>query len=199
VLRPLDPQRSEGAGNAGRRPRPWPPCSEKSTGKEPQVQPIIRHSLRDGFTAYTALSLGNRACLPPSRASFVRLTRLAPASGCQDHTALPYATVSVVRAKICALTPSRPPHPASTFVTTRTPLQSEAGRQRENHIFPKTGSRIFLREGLDSRISVELLHEIRFFGHAIPRPFRTLGDGALSVAPRREGCPISVVWTCPRH
>jgi hypothetical protein len=38
---------------AGR--NPLPPCSEKNTGKEPEVQPIIRHSLRDGFNAYAVL------------------------------------------------------------------------------------------------------------------------------------------------
>src|SRR5580704_19206337 len=37
-----------------------------------------------------------------------------------------------VRARVSRLLPrSRPPHPASTFVTTRTPLFDEAGRRRE--------------------------------------------------------------------
>jgi hypothetical protein len=36
-----------------------------------------------------------------------------------------------------------------------------------NHIFPKNGIGIFLRGGLDSRISVESTHEFRFSAHAI--------------------------------
>jgi hypothetical protein len=46
-------QQREGAGNAGRWPRPWPACRKKSRRQSPQVQPNIRHSLRDGLTAYT--------------------------------------------------------------------------------------------------------------------------------------------------
>jgi hypothetical protein len=30
-----------------------PPANKKSWRQSPQVQPIIRHSLRDGVTAYT--------------------------------------------------------------------------------------------------------------------------------------------------
>ncbi len=42
-------------------------ANEKSTrAKSLQVKPCNRHSLRDGFTAYSALSPGNRAFLPPS-------------------------------------------------------------------------------------------------------------------------------------
>ena len=40
---------------AGR--NPWPACKNASTRQSPQVQPVIRHSLRDGLTVYTALSL----------------------------------------------------------------------------------------------------------------------------------------------
>jgi len=105
---------------AGR--NPWPPCSEKGTGKEPQVQPIIRHSLRDGFTAYTALSLGNRACLPPSRASFVRARELGTSVGVPGPHGFAVHDGLIRPRKNCALLPPRPPHPASTFVTTRTPL-----------------------------------------------------------------------------
>ena len=41
----------------------------------------IRHSLRNGFTAYNALSPVSHVLLPPS----------TPTSGRQDHTSLPYA------------------------------------------------------------------------------------------------------------
>src|SRR5438128_12592665 len=41
----------------------------------------IRHSLRNGFTAYNVISPVSHALLPPS----------TPTSGRQDHTSLPYA------------------------------------------------------------------------------------------------------------
>jgi hypothetical protein len=49
------------------------------------------------------------------------------------------------------------------------------------HNFPKNGSKIFLRRGLDASIGVESLHEFRFFAHAIlareaGRMSRRLGD-----------------------
>jgi len=54
---------------------------------------------------------GDRAVLPPLLANC--FTNLTPASGRQDHTASPSA-ISIAR----LTTPKRPPHPASTFVTT---------------------------------------------------------------------------------
>jgi hypothetical protein len=43
----------------------------------------IRHSLRNGFTAYNVISPVSLALLPPS----------TPTSGRQDHTTSPYASV----------------------------------------------------------------------------------------------------------
>jgi hypothetical protein len=65
----------------------------------------IRHSLRNGFTAYAALSPEtNSSCLRRQRIKgFVRarlgsknLRRLDTSNGCQDHTVLPYASTSLV-------------------------------------------------------------------------------------------------------
>src|SRR5437868_13547808 len=53
---------------------------------------------------------GDRAVLPPSLRCLKR--NLTPASGRQDHTALPSALMTLVSAS-----PRRPSHPASTFVT----------------------------------------------------------------------------------
>src|SRR5438552_17593289 len=47
----------------------------------------IRHPLRNGFTAYNALSPVSHALLPPQ----------TPTSGRQDHTSLPYASVPFVK------------------------------------------------------------------------------------------------------
>jgi hypothetical protein len=46
----------------------------------------IRHSLRNGFTAYNVLSPVSHVLLPPS----------TPTSGRQDHTSLPYALMPFV-------------------------------------------------------------------------------------------------------
>src|SRR5438552_10950059 len=46
----------------------------------------IRHSLRNGFTAYNVLSPVSHILLPPS----------TPTMGRQDHTSLPYASAPLV-------------------------------------------------------------------------------------------------------
>ncbi|MGC2775460.1 MAG: hypothetical protein WA418_07455 [Bradyrhizobium sp.] len=52
--RTLDVTRAQGMPGAGR--NPWPACSKKRRRQSPQVQPDIRHPLRDGFHAYFAIS-----------------------------------------------------------------------------------------------------------------------------------------------
>jgi hypothetical protein len=88
-----------------------------------KVQPINRPSLRNGVTAYGALSPGTGLSCP-RHARDHHLARLTPASGCQDHTASPSVSASLV---------ARHQHvhriPRSTFVTTRTPLLMSAGRR----------------------------------------------------------------------
>ncbi len=57
------PSKIEGAGNAGRQPHPQALWAEKEGAhKSVQVSRNIRHSLRNGFTAYFALSPEYRAC-----------------------------------------------------------------------------------------------------------------------------------------
>src|SRR5947207_15319637 len=57
-------------------------CAHEHTGEAEN----IRHSLRNGFTAYNALSPVSHVLLPPS----------TPTSGRQDHTSLPYALMPFV-------------------------------------------------------------------------------------------------------
>ena len=52
-------------------------CAHEHTGSAESIRP----SLRNGFTAYGALSLVSRALLPPSPARSLLLTNLTPASG----------------------------------------------------------------------------------------------------------------------
>jgi hypothetical protein len=85
-----------------------------------------RHSLRDGFNGYSALSLVNRAFLPPSSLKKRELPgNLTPASGRQDHAFWPSAAASFVSRRR-----SRPPHPAPNVRDDReAPLFSGAGRR----------------------------------------------------------------------
>jgi hypothetical protein len=50
-LNTLCNERAQGMPGAGR--NPWPACNKESRRQSPQVQPNIRHSLRDSFNAYT--------------------------------------------------------------------------------------------------------------------------------------------------
>ena len=109
-------------------------CAHEHTG----TAGAFRHSLRNGFTAYGALSPEtNSSCLHrrriegliEARLGFANLRRLDTSHGCQDHTVLPYASAPFVCALPCSLTEDppcehlarptlpRPPHPAPTFVT----------------------------------------------------------------------------------
>src|SRR5450755_77411 len=56
----------------------------------------LRPSLRNGFNGLLRALPGDRAFLPPSPLRSLLLKSLTPASGCQDHTTSPYATVSFV-------------------------------------------------------------------------------------------------------
>jgi len=70
-----------------------------------------RHPLRNGFTAYAALS--SAIGLVCHRHLQIKSANLTPASGRQDHTVLPYAQTSFVppcdRDGVPTLL--RPPHP----------------------------------------------------------------------------------------
>ena len=61
-------------------------CAHEHTGEAEN----IRHSLRNGFTAYNALSPVSHVLLPPS----------TPTSGRQDHTSLPYASAARVSRRL---------------------------------------------------------------------------------------------------
>jgi hypothetical protein len=58
------------------------------------------------------------------------ITDLTPASGRQDHTALPYAITPFVRTLSRALVLPHPPHPIPTFVTmANAPLLGQDGAE----------------------------------------------------------------------
>ena len=81
-------------------------CTTKCAHEHTGSAETLRHSLRNGFTAYIVLSpengsfasVGTQGCGPPGN--------LTPAPRRQDHTTSPYAPAPFVKA------PSRPPQPA---------------------------------------------------------------------------------------
>jgi hypothetical protein len=79
-----------------------PPANKKAGGSHHRFSQIIRHSLRDGFNAYVALSLGTGLSCPHRSHAFVTPASLASASGGEDHTPLPYVPASFVRARMRA-------------------------------------------------------------------------------------------------
>jgi len=108
-------------------------CTRKCAHEHTGTDGTLRHSLRNGFTAYAVLSPAtNSSCHRRCRLDgySIRLNRfrhrqLGTSHGCRDHTVLPYASAPfVLRARVHsrqsrpaniprAPTPSRPPHPAS--------------------------------------------------------------------------------------
>jgi hypothetical protein len=128
----------------------------------------LRHSLRNGFTAYAVLSPAtNSSCHRRCRldGSSIRSDRgrhrqLDTSNGCRDHTVLPYALAPFVRAPLlahgkppcehlradAAASTASPP----TFVTTRDrPSCRERTGRAGSADLPDEGSEIFFREGLD--------------------------------------------------
>ena len=103
-------KRAQGRPGAGWHPRS---AARKAHAEKPhssiQVSPITRPSLRDGRTAYAALSREPNSFWPPSppRNSPAprRLTRSPPpqelgrSNDGQDHTVLPYARLAMFAAK----------------------------------------------------------------------------------------------------
>jgi len=93
---------------------------------------------------------GDRAFLPPSLARRGSVfTNLAPASGRQDHTTSPSASVCVRLSQA-----PRPPHPTARVVTCATPLSSGETGQAGSADLPDGLSEIFFEQGLDRAAQV---------------------------------------------
>src|SRR5260221_4250964 len=134
----------EGAGKTGCTLHPRSrvqTCTKKRT-RAYRFSGGIRPSLRNGFTAYNALSpaTGFLATV----ASRISPRSLTPASGRQDHTTSPSASACVRLSQA-----PRPPHPTARFVTCATPLSSGETAQAGSADLPDGESEIFLCEGLD--------------------------------------------------
>src|SRR6266700_6621549 len=177
----------------------------------------IRHSPRNGFNGYGELSPAtNSSC--HRRQADERLTApgrmnepprsLTPATGARttrfdrpQHCRSSRAPLSITHEFDLALrshahtTSSRPPHPASTFVTIAIrPSVVEAGWRETCHRFLKNRS-YFLPKHLDNGISLELFIKFRFYAHAVLSALKA--ECAIDVANgtliRPSAAPISRV------
>ena len=124
----MNPSRPiEGAGNAGRRcarSRAW--WVESTRVSHHGHTGNTRHSPRNGFTAYSALSSVTGLSCHRRHLRSLLLKSLMPASGHQDHTTSPSALAP--RPRLERRRP-RPPHPAPTSVTIAKRPSCGAGRQ----------------------------------------------------------------------
>jgi hypothetical protein len=125
---------------------PMAPVQSKSTGKEPQVQPI-----HPGIPCAMVLRLIARSPRGPGfLAPVARSARHASELGLSVGRPGPHAFA--VRDDIVRPTMHRVHRiPRPTFVTTAKRPSDERGTMGVKHIITKNGSKIFLREGLDGR------------------------------------------------
>jgi hypothetical protein len=176
----------EGAGNAGctLHPRSHVPNCAKETHMSIQVQSeALRHSPRNGFTAYATLSPAtNSSCHRHRRIEgFVapgwarkNLRRFDTSNGCQDHTVLPYASAPFVCApsdRSQAFRPtlrSRRALDAAASTASRPNVRDDGqrpspwGRDGEAYSsdLPDGRSGIFFARGLDRANHVERIRKI---------------------------------------
>src|SRR6476661_4532480 len=105
-----------------------------------------RHSPRNGFNGFLRALPGDRALLPPSPAklSFANLT---PASGRQDHTTSPSASVPLVKLRIRV-------HriPCRVDDVGQRPSVARDGASSKGDL-PDGASGIFFAEGLDGQVA----------------------------------------------
>ena len=162
-------RKTEGAGNAGcpMHPQPRVRSVESTRVSHHRFTGVARRSLRNGFTAYSALSPAtNSSChrhrriwLVQARSGSKNLRRFDTSNGCQDHTALPYAATSFVqravdRSRKTALrSPCAPDAAASTASRPNvrddhdTPLLRAGMSESVEMICPTGKAKYFFKQG----------------------------------------------------
>src|SRR6185437_14284159 len=116
-----------------------PPANKKAGGSDHRLSRFNRHSLRDGVNA-TPRSPRCTGLFSHRRFAGPTLRNLTPASGGQDHTASPSASVSLA---------SRPqsvhriPHPTFVAIGRNAPLHEGAGRRRLGPVICPTRQGVF--------------------------------------------------------
>jgi hypothetical protein len=112
---PLRRRRAQGRPGARMHPRAFAQKRLRKGAKTTGTGGITPAFPAQWFTAYFALSLGTGLSCPHHQRDADRIiANLAPASGRQDHTTSPSAIAAARQSA-----PTRPPHPAPRFVTTR--------------------------------------------------------------------------------
>ena len=115
----------------------------------------IRHSPRNGFTAYSVLSPGTGLSCP--RRPRDEPATLTPASGRQDHTPSPFASVSLV-SRHCHV--HRIPLPTSVTIAIRP--SCGGGTAGRIHSFRFSESEIFVRGEPTTRIGLNRFNKFQF-------------------------------------
>jgi hypothetical protein len=154
-------------------------CTRKSAHEHTGSAEAVRHSLRNGLTAYALLSPAtNSSCHRRCRleAETIRLDRighrqLGTSNGCRDHTVLPYADSAVRPARRVSLTSSISPRdhlarqrcrvhriPSRVRDDSRSaPLAGKGRGELVELICPATKAEYFSQRGWTTQISLESL------------------------------------------
>jgi hypothetical protein len=138
---------------------------KKSTRQNHRYAPDIRPSLRNGFTAYSALSPGTGVLAPVVGI----VANLTSAPGCQDHTAWPCVSRLFVRMDEPRCNPTRPPHPTSTFVTIAIRPSWRGEMAIDKHDFRKNESEKLQCSGLSKAIRLKEFAKLVFWRRDFPR------------------------------
>ena len=177
---------------------------QKARGRTTGSAENTRPSLRNGFNGvFRALPGDHRLVATVVHERFRGLSACFGAPGPHGLT---------VRARVSRLLPrSRPPHPASTFVTTRTPLFDEAGRRKDTQ-FPVIRNRNFRAWPTENPNRIESPQQISIYAHPIwqrkspvseaivGKIAQILPDGQISDAPRsiaESGLRSAIPLLCP--
>jgi hypothetical protein len=151
LLRKTTLEKHKGAGNAGcpLHPQPRVHCEKAHERSHHRFTGNIQHSLRNGFNGLFRALPGDRAFLPPSFSQDFSRQNLTPASGRQDHTALPYAENVNRPARYAHLTLPRPSHPAPNVRDDRAyaPLIKAGRPDSVPLICPTAQAKYFSQEG----------------------------------------------------
>jgi hypothetical protein len=155
-------------------------CAHEHTG----TVGTLRHSLRNGFTAYAVLSrrrirlvtVASGLRLIETRSGSKSLRRLDTSNGCQDHTVLPYASAPFVLRAVSAhgqtalrtllapdATASTASHPASVTIAKRPSLGWDGPNNSDD--LPDGQNGIFFAVELDNPNQLEMSRKFSLCEH----------------------------------
>jgi len=189
----FEPSKGEGAGKAGCRPHPWPASRKKAGGENHRFGQSIPAFPARWFTAYSALSSGTGLSCPRRSPAHLSPCELSLSVGRPGPHAF---TVRTGDARLAS--PSRPSHPALTFVTTRNAPHVEAGCGELLPIFRKSQADI-LQTRLGRPNTLDRTSEFRRFAHGMLASGRRVGrakrlSSGKSLAAALSDEPVGCGW-----